>query len=91
MCIRDRVSKTPKDINCESCRWHSTSKLDSDFRKEVCSAFWKLDYCHQKNFTKNNVSSKPTKTKRIRTRTGINKSVFFFFKNLMKESVCKNC
>lgn len=87
-----KAGKSPKDVNCDSCRWRCTSKFDHNYRREVCLSFWKLDFCRQKDFIINHVANEPTKTKRIRTGTGISKQksrVYFFKKGDERIRVCK--
>lgn len=86
-------SKVPKPISCATCRWQCSSKFDEDLRKKICSEFWKLDYCRQKEFIIKYVVNEPTKTRRIRSGSGTKKNysrVYFFQKEDEKVRVCKS-
>lgn len=84
--------KSPKRVDCSKCRWKCTENFDEQARKKLCSEYWQLDYCRQKDFIANNVSSVPPKTRRVRTGTGKRKEssrVFYFVKENVKCRVCK--
>ena len=86
-------AKSPKPIDCLSCRWGCASKFNDNLRKQICSEFWKLDYCRQKDFILKYVVNEPSKTRRVRLGTGPRKNysrVYFLQKEEEKVRVCKS-
>lgn len=85
-------AKSPKDVDCVKCRWQCSAKFDNNTRKQLCSSFWQLDYCRQKDFISKCVLNEPAKTRRIRTGAGPVKNfsrVYYFYKGENKIRVCK--
>ncbi|KAJ8888585.1 hypothetical protein PR048_008077 [Dryococelus australis] len=74
-----RPGKSPRAFDCSKCRWKSTEDFYENARKKLCSEYWQLEYCWQKDFIIHNISSLPPKTQRIRTGTGKERKVVGLF------------
>lgn len=82
-----------QSLYCLSCRWGCATKFNDNLRKQICSEFWKLDYCRQKDFILKYVVNEPSKTRRVRLGTGPRKNysrVYFLQKEEEKVRVCKS-
>ncbi|KAI4464977.1 dna-directed rna polymerases i ii and iii subunit rpabc2 [Holotrichia oblita] len=60
-------AKLPRDVNCIPCKYKCSESFDGDFRRRICSEFWKLDCNRQKDYILSCVVSKQPKCKRPRT------------------------
>ncbi|XP_072375619.1 uncharacterized protein [Diabrotica undecimpunctata] len=87
------AAKKPKLINCNSCKFKCSLSFNDDFRNQLCSEFWRLDYNRQKDYILCCVASKEPTCRRVRSGTGALKTAsrYYHFLNQGKKiRVCKN-
>lgn len=84
--------KIPRVINCQNCKFKCSANFSEPERKLICSNYWQMDYMRQKDFILSCVESAEPKCRRIRTGTGVRKTLsrkYFFKKIDVKVQVCK--
>ncbi|CRL04363.1 CLUMA_CG017456, isoform A [Clunio marinus] len=91
--MKEEKIKTPKPIDCSSCKFLCSLNFSEDLRFEICKSFWNLnDYRRKKDFILMNVkcslpkrrrpSKEPSEKSKIRT----NSKSFF----LLNKRVCQS-
>lgn len=71
---KEMPAKSPKPVNCHSCRFKCTQFFSEDDRQAFCKHYWSLDYMRQKDFLLSNVQQCAPLRKRTRTENGENRS-----------------
>lgn len=85
------TKKSPKPIDCNSCKYKCSSNFPQNIREKICESFWNLkDYRRQKDFILANVKSATPKRRRPANPSSeikrTNSKTFF----LCEKRVCQN-
>lgn len=89
----EKLAKTPRDVNCNSCRFKCSENFTHEDRAKICSEYWKLgDYNRKKDFILKNVITDAVNRRRNRKGDAKHRSrasKFFFLKNGKSIRVCR--